>query len=143
MATTRLLLALTVLMSAALMAASMREPPQELRIGVLHRPENCDYKVGKGDKISVHCRRPPPGRAVRSALAGQAGAQALMQADKSATRPSAAAPDSLSFFDDPQTEVDSTLKRNKPVEFTIGIRQIIAGGRARARPGPSAGEPHW
>jgi predicted lysophospholipase L1 biosynthesis ABC-type transport system permease subunit len=42
-----------------------RAPPKELRIGVLHRPDDCTQTAEYGDRVEVHCTRRlhgPPAR---------------------------------------------------------------------------------
>lgn len=60
-----LLLLLLVLVAVGVEA---RLPPNQLRIGILSKPEMCTDKVERGDKISVHCTCAPPLRPEKRAI---------------------------------------------------------------------------
>jgi len=49
------LLQLLLLLALVAVGAEARLPPNQLRIGILSKPEMCTDKVERGDKISVHC----------------------------------------------------------------------------------------
>ena len=124
-------------------AAKPRVPPKDLRIGVLHRPETCTHQIERGDRIEVHCtcarRRTARGGGARAGNEGmnQGG---LRGKRARGTGPRGARTDTGSFFDD-NRQFASSYERNKPIEFTVGVNQIVEGTRRALWGAAAAGLP--
>jgi len=130
-----LLLLLLVLVAVGVEA---RLPPNQLRIGILSKPEMCTDKVERGDKISVHCTCAPPlrpeKRAISQDLASSDLCGCLAHAQCSIIHGPCNA-DIMKLWEDDK-ELFNSYERHSPVEFTVGVRQIVQGTPVRVPASP-------